>query len=198
MDAVYALPFEHAVHPYYAAQGEVRALETIRFSIPTHRGCYGECNFCAIAMHEGRQVTWRSQESILMRLRRCKKTGLQGHHTDLSGPTANMYGFECALKAQRGACPEKSCIYPQVCPLLGLTHAPQTELLKALRQVPGVRKVFIGSGIRHDLVIADTQFGEAYLQELVTHHVSGQLKLALSILSQPCCAVCVSQARKVC
>jgi uncharacterized radical SAM protein YgiQ len=179
MDAVYALHFEHAVHPYYAAMGEVRALETIRFSIPTHRGCYGECNFCAIAMHEGRRVSWRSQESILNEARVMKaRQGYEGVITDLSGPTANMYGFECALKETRGACPEKSCIYPQVCPLLGLTHEHQIALLKALRQVPGVRKVFISSGIRHDMVMADAEYGEAYLHELVNYHVSGQLKLA--------------------
>jgi len=179
MDAVYALPFEHAVHPYYAAQGEVRAMETIRFSIPTHRGCYGECNFCAIAVHEGRRVAWRSKASILAEARAMKdRPGFHGIIHDLSGPTANMYGFECNVKAHRGACQDKSCIYPQVCPLLGLTHAPHTGLLKALRQVEGVRKVFIGSGIRHDLVMADEEHGASYMEELVGYHVSGQLKLA--------------------
>ncbi|HQH57398.1 MAG TPA: YgiQ family radical SAM protein [Anaerolineaceae bacterium] len=179
MDEVYALTFEHAVHPYYAAQGEVRALETIQFSIPTHRGCYGECNFCAIAVHEGRRVAWRSKASILAEARAMKdRPGFHGIIHDLSGPTANMYGFECQLKARRGACQDKSCIYPQVCPLLGLTHAPHTGLLKALRQVEGVRKVFIGSGIRHDLVMADDEHGGSYMEELVGHHVSGQLKLA--------------------
>ena len=179
MDAVYALPFEHAVHPYYAAQGEVRALETIQFSIPTHRGCYGECNFCAIAVHEGRRVAWRSKASILTEARAMKdRPGFKGIIHDLSGPTANMYGFECNVKARRGACQDKSCIYPQVCPLLGLTHAPHTGLLKALRQVEGVRKVFIGSGIRHDLVMADEEHGASYMEELVGYHVSGQLKLA--------------------
>ncbi len=179
MDAVYALPFEHAVHPYYAAQGEVRALETIRFSIPTHRGCYGECNFCAIAVHEGRRVAWRSKASILAEARAMKdRPGFHGIIHDLSGPTANMYGFECRVKARRGACPDKSCIYPEVCPLLGLTHAPHTGLLKAVRQVEGIRKVFVGSGIRHDLVMADEEHGASYMEELVGHHVSGQLKLA--------------------
>ncbi len=179
MDAVYALPFEHAVHPYYAAQGEVRAMETIRFSIPTHRGCYGECNFCAIAVHEGRRVAWRSKASILAEARAMKdRPGFHGIIHDLSGPTANMYGFECNVKAHRGACQDKSCIYPQVCPLLGLTHAPHTGLLKALRQVEGVRKVFVGSGIRHDLVMADEEHGASYMEELVGYHVSGQLKLA--------------------
>ncbi|HPS32806.1 MAG TPA: YgiQ family radical SAM protein [Anaerolineaceae bacterium] len=179
MDAVYALPFEHAVHPYYAAQGEVRALETIRFSIPTHRGCYGECNFCAIAVHEGRRVAWRSKASILAEARAMKdRPGFHGIIHDLSGPTANMYGFECRVKARRGACPDKSCIYPEVCPLLGLTHAPHTGLLKAVRQVEGIHKVFVGSGIRHDLVMADEEHGASYMEELVGHHVSGQLKLA--------------------
>ena len=179
MDSVYALPFEHAVHPYYAAQGEVRALETIQFSIPTHRGCYGECNFCAIAVHEGRRVAWRSKASILAEARAMKdRPGFHGIIHDLSGPTANMYGFECRVKAHKGACQDKSCIYPQVCPMLGLTHAPHTGLLKALRQVEGVRKVFIGSGIRHDLVMADEEHGASYMEELVGYHVSGQLKLA--------------------
>ena len=179
MDAVYGLPFEYDVHPYYAAMGEVRAMDTIRFSIPTHRGCYGECNFCAIAVHEGRRVSWRSQESILAEARSMRqRPGFTGIISDLSGPTANMYGFECKIKGLRGACQDKSCIYPEVCPLLGLTHQPQTKLLQELGKIEGVRKVFIGSGIRHDLVMADTNYGDTYLEELVGQHVSGQLKLA--------------------
>ena len=179
LDAVYALHFEHAVHPYYAVQGEVRAMETLRFSIPTHRGCYGECNFCAIAVHEGRTVSWRSLESIIDEAREMtKREGFKGVIQDLSGPTANMYGFECNAKLMRGACPDKHCLFPEVCPLLGVNHAPQTELLKALRKLEGVRKVFIGSGLRHDMILADGNHGEPYLQELVEHHVSGQLKLA--------------------
>ena len=179
LDAVYELDYEHAVHPYYAAQGEVRAMETIRFSIPTHRGCYGECNFCAIAVHEGRTVNWRSQASIINEAKAMtKRKGFKGNIQDLSGPTANMYGFECRVKTTRGACPEKRCLYPSICPLLPINHAPQTELLQALRKLEGVRKVFVGSGLRHDMVLADANHGEAYLQELVGYHVSGQLKLA--------------------
>jgi uncharacterized radical SAM protein YgiQ len=179
LDAVYGLDYEHAVHPFYAAQGEVRAMETIRFSIPTHRGCYGECNFCAIAVHEGRTVNWRSQGSIINEARQMtKRDGFKGIIQDLSGPTANMYGFECHVKQMRGACPDKRCIYPEICPLLPIDHAPQTELLQALRKLDGVRKVFVGSGLRHDMVMADGNHGPAYLQELVAHHVSGQLKLA--------------------
>lgn len=179
LDAVYALDFEHAVHPYYKAQGEVRAMDTIRFSIPTHRGCYGECNFCSITVHEGRTVSWRSKESILSEARKMvRRPGFKGNIQDLSGPTANMYGFECRVKSLRGACPDKRCLYPDVCPILPLTHQPQIELLKELRKIEGVKKVFIGSGIRHDMVLMDGNFGDEYLKELVEHHVSGQLKLA--------------------
>lgn len=179
LDAVYALDFEHAVHPYYKAQGEVRAMDTIRFSIPTHRGCYGECNFCSITVHEGRTVSWRSKESILSEARKMvRRPGFKGNIQDLSGPTANMYGFECRVKSLRGACPDKRCLYPDVCPILPLTHQPQIELLRELRKIEGIKKVFIGSGIRHDMVLMDGNFGDEYLKELVEHHVSGQLKLA--------------------
>ncbi len=179
LDRVYALPFTYEVHPYDAALGEVRANETIRNSIVTHRGCYGECSFCAIAVHEGRQVSWRSQESILAEAKAMVlRPGFKGIISDLSGPTANMYGFECAVKTSKGACRDQSCIYPQVCPVLPVTHDPQVKLLKALREVPGVRKVFVSSGIRPDLVAADANFGDEYMDELVGYHVSGQLKLA--------------------
>lgn len=179
LDAVYALPYEHAVHPFDLAQGDVRAMETIRFSIPTHRGCYGECNFCAIAVHEGRRVSWRSEESILAEAEQMRgRPGFKGIIYDLSGPTANMYGFECRIKSSRGACANKRCIYPAVCSKLGITHAPAARLMRRLREVPGVKKVFIGSGIRHDMLVADKKAGREYLQELARHHVSGQLKLA--------------------
>ncbi|MEL7646003.1 MAG: hypothetical protein AAGU04_07055, partial [Anaerolineaceae bacterium] len=127
----------------------------------------------------GRRVAWRSKASILSEARAMKdRPDFKGIIHDLSGPTANMYGFECRVKAHRGACQDKSCIYPEVCPLLGLTHAPHTGLLKAVRQVEGVRKVFVGSGIRYDLVMADEEHGASYMEELVGYHVSGQLKLA--------------------
>ncbi len=179
LDKVYALPFTYEVHPFDAAKGEVRAMDTIKNSIVSHRGCYGECSFCAIAVHEGRRVSWRSQESILAEAKAMTlRPGFKGIISDLSGPTANMYGFECAVKTSRGACRDQSCIYPQVCPVLPVTHDPQIKLLKALRELPGVRKVFVSSGIRPDLVAMDANFGDAYMDELVRHHVSGQLKLA--------------------
>jgi len=179
LDAVYALNYERAQHPYYARQGEVKALETIRFSIPTHRGCYGECNFCAIAVHEGRTVRWRSPESILVEARQIADLpDFKGCIYDLSAPTANMYGFECPVKLRKGPCEDKGCLYPETCPTLPVDHSIQTDLLRKLRGIKGVKKVFIGSGLRYDLILSDSKHGEAYLRELVRHHVSGQLKVA--------------------
>ena len=179
LDAVYSLDFERAQHPYYEAQGQVRALETIRFSISTHRGCYGECNFCAIAIHEGRTVRWRSQGSILEEARQLvSHPGFKGYIQDMGGPTANMYGFECDKKLKNGACPAKRCLFPEICPLLEVDHRPQLELLRQVRKLPGVKKVFVASGIRYDMVLGDAVCGESYLGEIVEHHVSGQLKVA--------------------
>jgi len=179
LDQVYALEYARAQHPYYEQQGQVKALETIRFSIPTHRGCYGECNFCAIAVHEGRTVRWRSQESILAEAHTLTQLpDFSGIIYDLSGPTANMYGFECPVKLRRGACQDKNCLYPETCPTLPVDHHIQTKLMKKLRQIKGIDKVFIGSGLRYDLLLADQEHGQAYLEELVAHHISGQLKVA--------------------
>ena len=179
LDDVYNLTFERAQHPYYEQQGKVSALDTIRFSIPTHRGCYGECNFCAIAVHEGRTVQWRSQASIIREAEAITQLpDFNGYVYDLSGPTANMYGFECPVKLRNGPCLDKNCIYPETCPTLPVDHHQQTELLQKLRQVKGVKKVFIGSGLRYDLILSDAEHGQAYLRELVEHHTSGQLKIA--------------------
>ncbi|MEQ4487254.1 MAG: YgiQ family radical SAM protein [Dehalococcoides mccartyi] len=179
MDEIYELDFERAQHPYYQKQGAVKALETIRFSIQSHRGCYGECNFCAIAMHEGRTVQWRSPESILAEARiLAGYPDFKGYIQDIGGPTANMYGFECEKKLKEGACADKRCLYPQVCPSLKVNHHKQLEMLKKVRTVTGIKKVFAASGIRYDLLLADRQYGEQYLKELVQHHISGQMKVA--------------------
>ncbi len=178
LDAVYALPFQRAQHPWYEQQGKVKALETIRFSINTHHGCYGECNFCSIAVHEGRTVRWRSMDSIIEEaIAITRLPDFKGYILDVGGPTANMYGFECPLKLKQGACQDKRCIYPVVCEALKPDHQNQTQLLRRLRQLPGVKKVFVGSGLRYDLIAADAKHGSAYTQELVAHHVSGQLKV---------------------
>ncbi|MBN2549523.1 MAG: YgiQ family radical SAM protein [Anaerolineales bacterium] len=179
LDAIYRLDFERRQHPYYESLGRVRALETIQFSLATHRGCYGECNFCAIAVHEGRTVRWRSQESILEEASRLTQhPDFKGNILDVGGPTANMYGFECSKKLKRGVCRNKRCLYPQVCSLLEVDHQQQIELLRSIRRIKGVKKVFVASGIRHDLVLSDRSNGLSYLQEVVEHHVSGQMKIA--------------------
>ncbi len=179
LDQVYALDYERAQHPYYAHQGEVKALETIRFSIPTHRGCYGECNFCAIAVHEGRTVRWRSQESIVAEASRMTHhPDFKGTIFDVGGPTANMYGYECEKKIAHGSCPARRCLSPELCPVLKVDHSQQLALLRRLRKVGGVKKVFVASGIRYDLLLADREHGHAYLQEVVEQHTSGQLKVA--------------------
>lgn len=179
LDHVYNLPFERKQHPYYEKQGKVKALETIRFSISTHRGCYGECNFCAIAVHEGRTIQSRSKDSILKEVEEISKIPeFKGIIQDLGGPTANMYGFECAKKIKSGACPDRRCISPEICSALRPNHQPQIDLLKAVRSHPMVRKVFVASGIRYDLVLNDRRYGKEYLEEILAHHVSGQLKIA--------------------
>jgi uncharacterized radical SAM protein YgiQ len=179
LDLVYDLGYERVQHPYYEKQGSVKALETIRFSISTHRGCYGECNFCAIAVHEGRTVRWRSQSSILAEAEQLTQHGtFKGYIQDLGGPTANMYGFECPKKLTSGSCPKKRCLYPVVCPVLKVDHQPQINLLRRIRQIKGVKKVFVASGIRYDLLFADGEHGEEYLREVVQQHVSGQMKIA--------------------
>jgi len=179
LDDVYDLDFQRAQHPYYEEQGKVRALETIKFSIPTHRGCYGECSFCAIAVHEGRTVRWRSQQSIQNEAGQITQhPDFKGYILDMGGPTANMYGFECEKKLNHGSCPKKRCLYPDVCPLLEVDHGPQLELLKEIRRIEGVKKVFVASGIRYDMLLSDQKCGPQYLQEVVEHHTSGQMKVA--------------------
>ncbi len=194
LDRVHNLGYERAHHPHYQQQGAVKALETIRFSIPTHRGCYGECNFCAIAVHEGRTVVSRSEESIVAEaIHITSHQEFRGTITDLSGPTANMYGFECKKKVTTGACEDKRCLYPLVCPALRIDHARQIELLRKLRRLPGVKKIGVGSGIRYDMVLADHQCGMQYLDEIARFHTSGQLKVApehtdpvvLSLMGKP-------------
>lgn len=179
LDRVYELPYTYDVHPFYAEQGPVKALDTIQFSLTTHRGCYGECRFCAIAVHQGRQVVSRSQASLLAEAARfTQHTRFKGIISDVGGPTANMYGFECRRKMTEGACTDKGCLFPETCRQMPINHQPQIELLKALRHLPGIRKVFVGSGIRHDMILADRRCGRNYLRTLMRHHVSGQLKLA--------------------
>jgi len=179
LDRVHELGYERDVHPYYASWGPVRALETIRFSLTTHRGCYGECHFCAISVHQGRTVIDRTEASLLREATTLTaRPEFKGTIQDVGGPTANMYGIECRRKNKKGACRRKRCLTPKVCDKLTVDHSRQIVLLRKLRKLPGVKKVFIGSGIRHDLVLQDADHGLEYLEEIIRHHISGQLKLA--------------------
>ncbi len=179
LDEIYGMNFERDIHPYYKKNGEVRALETIRFSITTHRGCYGECNFCAISVHQGTTVISRTEKSILDEAAKITKLpDFKGYISDVGGPTANMYGTGCREKIRYGHCKNKKCVYPKICEKLDLSHKKQLELLVKLRALPGVKKVFVASGVRHDLICEDKKYGHAYLKELVLHHISGQLKIA--------------------
>ncbi len=179
LDAVHGLDFERDVHPFHRNEGPVRCLETIRFSIITHQGCFGGCRFCAIAVHQGRRVVSRSEAGILEEAARLSEhPEFKGYIQDLGGPTANMYGMACSRPAAKGACRKRHCLFPDACRYLDLSHAPQVALLQQARRLPNVKKVVIGSGIRHDLVLADKACGERYLEAIVRHHTSGQLKVA--------------------
>ncbi len=179
LDSWYELNYERDVYPGYKKAGKVRALDTIRFSITTHRGCYGECNFCAIAVHQGRTVISRSPRSILKEAEGFTKNKMfKGVIADVGGPTANMYGFECAKKLKSGVCSDRRCVYPETCKTLKPNHQPLIELLKELRKIQGVNKVFVASGLRHDLVLDDERHGKEYLRQAACYHTSGQMKIA--------------------
>ena len=179
LDKVHDLEYERELHPYYRKQGDVKALETIRFSIVTHRGCYGECSFCAIAVHQGRAVRCRTKQSILAEARAMTAhPKFKGAIRDVGGPTANMYGITCEKMRKKGGCIKKRCVFPEVCAGLKVNHGSQISLLKELRKIDGVKKVVVASGIRYDMVLADKENGEKYMREIVCHHVSGQLKVA--------------------
>ncbi|MBE3036741.1 MAG: YgiQ family radical SAM protein [Candidatus Atribacteria bacterium] len=179
LDKVHDLPYEREVHPYYKKEGEVEALKTIKFSITTHRGCYGECNFCSITVHQGKVIQGRSEKSILREAKLLTKLGdFKGYILDVGGPTANMYGIECQKKLKSGSCTDKRCLYPQICPSLKINHKKQMEILNKIRRIEGVKKVFVASGIRYDMLLGDQKYVEKYLRELVKYHISGQLKIA--------------------
>ena len=179
LDRIYELPYARDVHPFYGKKGKVLALDTIRFSLTTHRGCYGECRFCAITVHQGRHLSFRSEASILREARGFSThSQFKGIISNVGGPTANMYGIECERKKTQGACRDKGCLFPEPCKHLPVHHGRQMRLLRALSKLTGVRKVFVGSGIRYDLILKDRKKGRAYLEEILRHHVSGQLKIA--------------------
>jgi uncharacterized radical SAM protein YgiQ len=179
LDHIHSLGFEKDLHPFYKESGDVRALDTIRFSIPTHYGCYGECNFCAISVHQGQTVRFRSEASIVNEAKEITNLkDFKGYITDLGGPTANMYGFECKKKLNKGACKDKRCLFPEPCNTLMPDHSKHLNLIKKVEQIPGIKKVFISSGIRYDLIFHDKKNQNAYLEKIIKDNVSGQMKIA--------------------
>ena len=174
LDAAYGLPFTRKPHPVYGRE-RIPAYEMIKDSITTHRGCYGSCAFCAIASHQGKTITSRSRESILEELRTLVAApDFHGTVSDMGGPTANMYGTRC--RKQGAHCSRPGCLSPNLCPNLETSAQPQLDLLRAARGVPGIKHVFINSGLRFDLALAQESCG--YISQLAAHHVSGRLKIA--------------------
>jgi len=179
LDSISDLDYERDLHPYHQPQGKVKALETIKFSINTHQGCYGECNFCAIGVHQGRTIRSRSEESILKEAKKFTTyKDFKGIISDVGGPTANMYGFECDKKVKKGTCEHKACMTPTMCKTMKTDHSPQIKMLRKIRAIKGIKKAFIASGIRYDLISDDKYNGYNYLKEIVNHHISGQMKIA--------------------
>ncbi|MBE5808112.1 MAG: YgiQ family radical SAM protein [Clostridiales bacterium] len=178
LDETYALPYARAWHPMYDKLGGVPALEEVRFSIASVRGCFGACNFCALNFHQGRIVTGRSKESILAEgALLTRQPWFKGYIHDVGGPTANFRMPACEKQLVKGACAHRECLFPSPCRNLRADHHEYIDILRSLRALPKVKKVFVRSGVRFDYVLADPK-GDVFLKELVEHHVSGQLKVA--------------------
>ncbi len=177
LDAVYALPYMRTYHPSYDAIGKVPGIEEVRFSITHNRGCFGACNFCSIALHQGRFISTRSKESILKEAKLLTTLpDFKGYINDVGGPTANFRRTSCDKQLKAGLCKGKKCLAPKACPALIADHSAYIDLLRAVRGLPKVKKVFIRSGIRYDYMLKDKD--DTFFRELVKYHVSGQLKVA--------------------
>ena len=177
MDAVYALPYRRTYHPTYEEAGGVPAIAEIKFSLVSNRGCYGGCSFCALTFHQGRIIQTRSHESILAEAGRMVwEPDFKGYIHDVGGPTANFRAPACEKQLKKGVCPDKQCLFPKPCANLKVDHSDYLKLLRKLRELPNVKKVFIRSGIRFDYLIYDED--KTFLRELCEHHISGQLKVA--------------------
>lgn len=177
MDRVYSLPYMRTYHPSYEALGGIPAIEEVKFSIISNRGCFGGCNFCALTFHQGRIIQVRSHESILSEGNQIVwDKDFKGYIHDVGGPTANFRHTSCEKQLTKGVCPNKQCLFPKPCSNLEIDHKDYLSLLRELRALPNVKKVFIRSGIRFDYLINDQE--EEFFEELCEHHVSGQLKVA--------------------
>ncbi len=177
LDMVYELPYERTFHPSYLAEGGVPAIEEVEFSITHNRGCFGACNFCSLAFHQGRMVTTRSAESVLREARMlAQNPRFKGYIHDVGGPTANFRRPSCDKQLTHGLCKGKKCLAPKPCPQLQVDHSEYLAILRRMRAIPGIKRVFIRSGIRFDYLMEDQD--DAFFRELVEHHISGQLKVA--------------------
>ena len=177
LDRVAELPYVRTYHPMYEAEGGVPAIEEVRFSVIHNRGCFGGFNFCALAFHQGRMVTSRSHESVIREVTELTKLpDFKGYINDVGGPSANFRHHSCKKQAKFGMCPDKRCLAPTPCPNLDADHSDYLALLRKLRSIPGVKKVFVRSGIRYDYMLEDKN--DDFFTELVRYHISGQLKVA--------------------
>jgi len=182
MDEIYDLPYQRTYHPCYEAAGGIPAIKEVQFSLVSHRGCFGGCNFCAIVSHQGRIIQHRSQKSLLREatiLTQLKE--FKGYIHDVGGPTANFHIPSCSAQLKRGTCFGKQCLSPKPCSQLHASHKEYIELLRELRSLPGIKKVFIRSGIRFDYLL---EANDGFLKELCKYHISGQLKVAPEHISE--------------
>ena len=177
MDWVYKLPYARTYHPIYESKGGIPAIKEVKFSITSHRGCFGACSFCALTFHQGRTIQNRSQNSILSEAKiLTEDKEFKGYIHDLGGPTANFRHKACKVQENAGVCKNRQCLHPSPCKNLIVDHTEYLDLLRKLRKLPGVKKVFIRSGLRYDYLIYDEN--DEFFEELCEHHISGQLKVA--------------------
>lgn len=182
-DNVYSLNYERNYHPMYEKDGGIPAIEEVKFSIISNRGCYGNCNFCALAFHQGRVVQARSHQSILSEAKNFVwEPDFKGYIHDVGGPTANFRMPACKKQLKYGACKDRQCLFPDPCPNLDISHKDYLNLLRKLRSIEGIKKVFVRSGLRYDYLIHDKD--DEFFKELCMHHISGQLKVAPEHISK--------------
>ncbi len=177
MDWVYSLPYERTYHPIYEKDGGVPAILEVKHSITINRGCFGGCSFCALTSHQGRIIQSRSKESIIEEaIKITEEKDFKGYINDIGGPTANFYNPSCKEQLKRGTCPNRECLHPKPCRNLIVSHKEYLDILRTVRKLPKIKKVFIRSGIRYDYLMYDKN--DQFFEELVEHHISGQLKVA--------------------
>lgn len=196
LDLVYSLPYMRTYHPIYKQMGGIPALKEVEFSITSHRGCYGGCSFCALHFHQGRIIQSRSEESILKEAEMLTKNpNFKGYIHDVGGPTANFRKPSCKIQLEHGVCKNRQCLFPTPCKNLEVDHSEYLNMLRKIRKIKGVKKVFIRSGIRYDYLILDKN--ESFFDELVKHHISGQLKVAPEHISDNVLALMGKPSKKV-